>query len=62
MTFQVKNAFITSSPALRTFMMGLVVFLLSYATAYGETLTIAHVSNWPWLCTRNPGNGALVEW
>ena len=24
--------------------MGMVVFLLSYATAYAETLTIAHVS------------------
>lgn len=36
--------------------MGLVVFALSYATAFMETLTIAHVSAW------GPGARGLVIW
>lgn len=36
--------------------MGLVVFALSYATAYAETLTIAHVRG------RGPGGGRTGGW
>jgi len=40
----VRNALIHKSPLLRRTAMGLVVFLLAYATAFAETITIAHVS------------------
>ncbi len=41
---QISHAFEDSSTLVRRTMMGITVFLLSVATAYGETLTIAHVS------------------
>ncbi len=41
---QVETGLAGSSRRVRLVAMGLVVFLLSYATAYAETLTIAHVS------------------
>uniref|UniRef100_A0A7S0RLV3 Cycloeucalenol cycloisomerase n=1 Tax=Chlamydomonas leiostraca TaxID=1034604 RepID=A0A7S0RLV3_9CHLO len=39
---RVRNMFAKSAPFARRFAMAVVVFALSYATAYGETLTIAH--------------------
>jgi hypothetical protein len=41
---QTSNAFASTAPTVRYTAMGAVVFALSYATAYMETLTIAHVS------------------
>lgn len=41
---QVRYQFRGSPAWVRRSAMGLLVFALAYATAYGETLTIAHVS------------------
>ena len=41
---QVQTALVKAPAWVRMAAMGAVVFVLSYATAYGETLTIAHVS------------------
>ncbi len=41
--------------------MGLVVFLLSYATAYGETLTIAHVCAFLGSMTPQVRPGAVMQ-
>jgi hypothetical protein len=45
MVLQVENALIHKPLTTRKVARTVVVFLLAYATAFMETLTIAHVSN-----------------